>query len=182
MLLVGLLATPASAQQPTPAGEDTTEIDPVERKSASRALLYSLGGTVVSAGVGVAFPPLLVAGIIAGPSTGHFYAENGGQAWKGIGIRTGGLLVAGGSAVGIAAPGFLAAAAPGGQETSEPSPVLVAVLIAGAGLVVGSGIYDIGTAPSAARDYNERLRADVRVAPTVNPRRGGVGLSVQVQW
>lgn len=171
LLAAGIGAFPASAQQPDSADVDTddrqntTQLDTTraagsaERKSPGRALGYSLGGTVLLA-------PAFGAGLLIGPSFGHFYAGNGKQAMSGILIR------GGGAAVGLRGWGML-------LENPESAFTLMTI---GLAIIVGSAIYDIATAGEAARQYNEVHGLTAQVTPTVGPRGEQVGLSLQVSF
>lgn len=140
-------------------------------KSPGRATALSLGGTLLLA-------PAFGAGLFIGPAFGHFYAENHSQAWQGIALR-------GGTAIAA-----LAAAESSGGGSSGPDGDFdglgeaLAWLAVGAGVVIGSGIYDIATAGDAAREYNrERRLKSARVAPTAGgPQGEQIGLSVRIEF
>ncbi len=171
LLLAGLLVAgsgvlPAAAQQPDSSEADSmNRMDPpvrdisVDRKSSGRALLYSLGGTAL-------LTPVAGVGLVIGPSFGHFYAENTGQGWTGIAIRTG--------SVGLVGVGSILAL--GGKKSGWNAMVL-GVLGGGA-----SAIYDIVTAPGAATDYNEAHNLSAQVAPTVGPRGEQAGLALRITF
>jgi hypothetical protein len=165
---------PAQAQQPDAAETDTTiQVETTTRKSPSRAQLYSLGGTLVPVVLGAGMNkemddvrvPLLAAGILVGPSAGHFYAENTTQALTGIGLRLGG--------VAIGFRGLLENPLGEGGE---------GLILVGGLTILTSGVYDIFTAGGAARDYNETHGLKAHVGPAVGPQGEQVGLSLQVQF
>jgi hypothetical protein len=160
LLGAGIGAFPTSAQQPDSAEVDTART-PVstQYKSPGRALGYSLGGTVLLA-------PAFGAGLLIGPSFGHFYAGNGKQATYGILIR------GGGAAVGLTGWGMI-------LESSESAFTLMTI---GLAIIVGSAIYDIATVGQAARQYNETHGLTAQVTPTVGPRGEQVGLSLHVSF
>lgn len=184
-----LLSRSASAQDSdSPAGEvlvDTmaaaqVQREPVQKKSPERALAYSLGGTAGPAFLGPSLATtstagwregvgwgLLIGGIFVGPSLGHFYAENNGQAWGGILIR------GGSAALGLWGNWIRI------FEDSGRGKALVAT---GALGFAGSLLYDIATAYSAAQDYNQAHGPKARVMPKVGPQGRQAGLSLQVQF
>jgi len=116
--------------------------------------------------------PLWIFGAFVGPSLGHFYADNTGQALAGIGIRLGGgaLSVLG---FGVALNARLEGNSGGGGTALFYAGVLTSLVSAG---------YDIFTADDAARDYNEAHGLSVQAAPTVGPRGDQVGLALQVSF
>lgn len=128
-------------------------IQAADRKSPGRALLYSLGGTVV-------LTPISGLGLLIGPSFGHYYAENPVRARLGIGIRSG--IIGGGALLAL--------------STESLVPLGIGSLA-----FIGHVIYDVITAPLSAKEYNEQLGANLSVAPTSNPQSGQGGLSLQVQ-
>lgn len=160
---------------------DSTNAD---RKSPGWALSYSLGSTVL-------FAPLFGTGLIAGPAVGHFYAGNSGQAWTGIGIRSGAFLTAGaGYALILSATLPAVPEKPG--ETTDPGdfrqlgewaePTGTVLLVAGITVLLGSAAYDIATVRGAVRDYNRNRTVQARVTPAVGPRGEQIGLSLQLQF
>jgi hypothetical protein len=172
---------PAQAQQADAAETDTTiQVETKTRKSPTQAQLYSLGGTLVPVLLGAGMDrerddirlPLLATGIFVGPSVGHFYAENTGQALAGIGIRLGGgvLSIVG---FGVALNASLEGNGGGGGAALFYAGALTGLVSAG---------YDIFTAGNAARDYNEAHGLSVQAAPTVGPRGEQVGLALQVSF
>ncbi|GEM_PF-1731999 len=188
-LLAGLLALdvgvrPASAQRPDSSAKemtarrDTLTTSEAERKSPRRAVLYSLGGTVVPTVVGASASnsgfgvTLLLLGVGFGPSVGHLYAENTDQALVGMGIRVGG-----------GALGALGAAAALDSILDEDSGGEGGALLLVGGLtVLLSGAYDIFTAGDAAHEYNVAHGLNAQVAPTVGPRGEQAGLTLRVSF
>lgn len=174
LLLSGLLAIeagvlPASAQPSSAVEADTTTRNTVsrtaEQKSVGRAVTYSLGGTLGPLLVRAASdaPPadmLLVAGLLAGPSIGHLYAQKEGRALINILTR--------GAIAGVGILSFIATF----------NPVLLTL---GGLLFAGHAIYDIATTPRSVREYNDRSSASFDIAPAARPRSGQVGLSLQIQ-
>ncbi len=139
-------------------------------KSPGRATALSLGGTLLLA-------PAFGTGLFIGPAFGHFYAENYSRAWQGIALRGGAALAA------------LAAAESAGSGGGGPDGDFdglgagLAWLAAGAGVVIGSGIYDIATAGDAAREHNREHRLkSAWIVPTVGgPQGEQIGLSVRIE-
>ena len=162
-LLTGLLAMDGSvhstlAQRPDSletemtARRDTTTTPGVERKSPSRALLYSLGGTVVPTAVGATAgnvelgAVLVLLGVGLGPSLGHFYAGNEDQALVGIGLRVGGGTL---GALGAASALNSILVEEGGGGAAA------LLLVSGITVLISAG-YDVLTAGDAAREYGHR--------------------------
>ena len=159
---------------------DTTETDTtdqIERKSPGRALLYSLGGTVVLA-------PVLGTGLIVGPAFGHYYANNRLQASIGAGIRglsAGAVLIGlfGTTTEAFTDPDFYSDSEnmedPGNSTSAKIGAVGLRVLLA-------SALVDIVMAPFAAQDFNEARGITARVGPAVGPGAEQVGLALKVQF
>jgi hypothetical protein len=133
----------------------------------------------------VLFAPVFGVGLIAGPSIGHFYAENTAQAWRGIATRGGAALTAGlgmgllfSPAVVCPDSGPCSARKPLGPATGPVGVALYAI-----GLVGGAAslVYDIVTVPRAARERNRSRGLSLRLAPEQSAG-GGVGLALQVQF
>lgn len=96
-----------------------------------------------------------LAGAVVGPSVGHWYAHSFPTA--GVAVR----------ALGVAAVLL------GSEARDEGSDAGTALVVAGAGLVAASTVYDILTAPRRARQYNGRV---VSVAPVI--RGDGAQLAI----
>lgn len=172
---------PAQAQQVDAPEKDTTiHVEAETRKSPARAQAASIGATLVPVFLGSVMGkkrdevriPLLAGGFFIGPSVGHFYAENTGQALTGIGLRLGG------TALGVLGLGVALNSSLEGESGGGGSALL---LIGGLTVLTSAG-YDIFTAGDAARDYNETHGLKARVGPAVGPRGEQVGLAVQVQF
>ena len=159
------------------------------RKSPLGAVLWSLGSTLVPTAAGLLMlqgerpvadwggGAVLASGLIVGPAVGHFYAENDGQAWRGIAVR-------GGAGIGFGLTTVLAAASLDGNylgaddEGSEMAGVAAIVTLLASGLVLGvRTLYDITEADDAARAYNNK--AGLAVRPRVNPVQRRAGLAMQ---
>lgn len=145
---------------------DTTSF---QQKSENAAFNYSLFGTLIpTATLVLAYPGLLI-----GPSTGYFYAGQGGRAWTGIGVRA------------LATGGMLSAFAICGWDCGKGDDaydVAWAVFIASGGVFVGSAIYDIATVKGAVRERNHTFKASLAVAPIYSPARREVGLRLSLRF
>jgi hypothetical protein len=178
--VVALLLTTgvASAQSFSPPGltPPTVALSPasapeVSRKDPSIAVLLSLGITTASYitlfAVDDDNESLLLAGFIGtylGPSTGQWYAGQVGG--LGLGLRAVGFV--------SAAYGFvqMLQECDYDEECGGPGGDVGAVLfLGGAGLWVGSSIYDIVLAKRAADSWN--ARHNITLAPTVSNDVGG---------
>lgn len=158
-----VIMEPIAGADTTARANPTVPADARQRKDPGRALLYSLGGTVL-------LTPLLV-GPIVGPSFGHFYANANERAWLGIGLRSG--------ATSLAGVAFLVDLG----NASEDELSFAGVIAGGAWLgVFVSAVYDIVTARRSAREYNEVYGLNARVAPTVGPQGEQVGLALHVSF
>lgn len=102
-----------------------------------------------------------IAGYLAGPSIGHFYAGQTRRAWIGVGIR------------GLIGLGFGAALVTLVDEDNgnDQDALAFAMLAAGAGAVVA----DILTAPRSARIHNEKVRR-----MSIGPASVGGALGIRV--
>lgn len=132
---------------------------------------------------------LVAAGLVVGPSVGHFYANAERQAGLGVGIRGGAVLV-GGAALSIIAVEVIANSvafvlfpfASRDYELSRTSQVAGNVAT-GAGIVMaGSILFDIVTAPLSAYQFNEANNLRVQVAPRVSPTLDQAGLAVHLRF
>lgn len=162
------------------------------RKSPAGALLLSLGSTAVPAGVGVYLlhrddaPARWIGGVAVaggggiGPSAGHFYACNSGQAQNGIAVRGGAGLVGG-----LAAWGLVHTIDPGlcpDSETCDRASnsvlegVLVGVFLGAGATVLLRTVYDLATTWRVARNHNSSR--DLSVRPTLNPLDSQAGLAL----
>ncbi len=162
MKLAALAVAATALATSAPAHAEPASASEIDGKSASSALLLSLGGTAASAGlylVGVQRedPKFLVVGGLSGvlaPSFGHWYA--GSYLTPGLGMRLGGAAL-----VGL---GFSMSFSYPDEDHSTKAKVGEAIGIAGIGLVAGGVIYDIATAGRAAKRWNAK---HLQVAPSV---------------
>ena len=152
-LAVLAVAAPAFAQAPGEVAPIAPSPAPA-RKDPSTALALSLGFTAIGTTmllIGSSSQSQTaddIGGVMLffGPSTGHWYAgEIGGV---GLGLRAGAVLGAG-AAITLA---FQEDGCDG--PCSSNDGLITALLLASAGAWIGSTIYDIATAPSAARSWN----------------------------
>jgi hypothetical protein len=160
----------AHAQAPgetTPMSFDAPVSPDAGPKDPNTALMLSLGGTLAShaimfAGLAANNGDLVLGGLATGffaPSFGEWYA--GKPLTAGMGIRAASALVTvAGVAQGLKCLDFES------SDTRCDSGDSAGVLIAGGliGYAAGS-VYDIATAPSAAREYNQKHA--VRLQPAM---------------
>jgi hypothetical protein len=100
-----------------------------------------------------------VAAAVALPSVGHWYAGDRDVAQL-LARGAGAMMMVGGFAGALEAP----------WSNNDPSGLVVAAI--GAGIIVASSIYDIATAPRAARRYNSRRHLLI-VTPALLPTDRG---------
>jgi len=173
--LVLLLLTPAIAKAKSMLEENFER----EQKSLKSEWIAMSGSFIATAGpsfVGYKLAdkgygvPLLVGGLIVGPSAGHFYAGQTGRGIKGIVMRGGILVLA--AVVGCELDR-------NASPDSEGLAVGFSLLIGGL-LGYAHGIYDICTTPSSVRKYNKSLLEEnsLRLVPEVNPVDKRYGLSI----
>lgn len=173
VIVSAAIAHPAVAQPGTSPAQPVSPAQPASPPYEGTALMWSLGGTLVSWGALVTAVPLGNSGLttlgavgtLVGPSFGHFYA---GGLGRGLGARLlGGLLV-------------VAAAASVIHDDCEDDCHVAAStraeLYTGLGLYLAGTLYDIATAPGAARGAHEKSRG-VAVVPMVQRGGGGALLS-----
>ena len=173
------VATAAHAQAP---GQTLASVPPdVGPKDPDTALLLSLGGTMAShalvlAGLVSDNGDLILGGLatsLVTPSLGQWYA--GKPLTAGMGIRAASALVTiAGVAQSLECLDFE------GSETSCHGGDSAGLLIAGGLIGYATGtIYDVATAPRAAREYNHRHAVTVQPSLLRTPSGGtsvGVGI------
>lgn len=151
-------------------------------KSPTKALLWSLLGTVVPAGAVVlmasgepngfsdapgAVSLVLLGSVLIGPSLGHFYSARPGRALVGIGIRSVAL-------VGLAG-GFAAA----WNNNTGGGELMIASLALGGAVLA----YDVIRAPHSARVHNERIRsARIAIGLTGSSHAPGLRIGAKVSF
>jgi len=165
-LILALLASTARAE----------EAD----KSPAIALLLSAGGAVVSFGVAGygamletergmeresdRYAAIALAGLLVAPSFGHWYA--------GDALPTGLLVRAGGGALLLTAYAMATECRTDASCAGDHSARVVA--LAGGGAILAGVLWDIATAPRAARRWN--ARHDLAITPALTS--GGAGLAL----
>lgn len=156
---------PSLADPPEPNDAQPDEIP--ELKSPAAAFALSLGTTL--AGLVVMSESdnnktALTAGVVmfvVGPTTGHIYA--GAPLSAGLGLR---IVGAGAATLGL----FEALS----HEGTDGSSTGAGLFVCGSLLYIGATMYEIGSAPGAARAYN-RKRA-YKLVPVASQNAGGVSL------
>jgi hypothetical protein len=134
----------------------------------------------------------LAAGLVVGPSLGHFYAQNHDQAWTGLAIRGG-----------AAASGMLAlwaypfqkegptgdtrltgdrASSSGNEPVANADGVLSWVMVASAAVLVSRSVYDLLSTPQAVQEYNVRPTVRAQVVPHVSPTGTSGGLTLRLHF
>jgi hypothetical protein len=152
-----------------------------ELKYGNTAFAYSLFGTALPAvatsiiisregeasAAAAGFPVL--AGYLAGPSLGHFYAGRPKRALFGIGIRT---------AAAAAFTAGLAIEAEKGYDAPSANGLMLVSLMVG----LSSVVVDVFDAPRSARIHNEGLETRLNVAPVAIGVAKAPGLRVDVTF
>jgi hypothetical protein len=155
-----------------------------KEKSPNTAFWWSLLGTVVpvaavaagAAGAGDLGSAGMV-GLLFGPSLGYFY---GGLVWRGllgVGVRAIG--------VGVMFMAFLGEwfNAWGGDNGGANGEDWGAVALVGAGIMLGSAIWDVAAVKGAVNRRNIRLQEKTfALSPFLNPRTKSVGLSIRLSF
>jgi hypothetical protein len=178
----------ATAQ--VPGGESDADAEPavaVKQRSEGKALRLSLFSTVAPIATGVILIAagsssssalqatggiMMLAGGLLGPSVGHFYAANAGQAMLGIGMRS--------LAFGV---GTVAAYAIILSDDGTGFILAYVAFIGGAAVTVAWAIYDIVDAPKSAERYNEKSRsARIRLTPIYFAAESAPGIAVQLEF
>lgn len=170
---------PPPAYTPAPYGAPPPQIE-INEKSPGTALILSLGGTVASFAIAASGTENALLGTTAGlgmwlaPSFGHWYVGDG---WTtGLTYR-----MAGGAAVAAGAIWVVSQCVShdgGGGSGDDCGTGGFALMIGGGAAFFGGMIYDIATAPGAARRHNERQRQratqyQYSVTPTIGGDRVG---------
>jgi len=156
-------------------------------KSASKALTWAVGATVIPAAVGGAMILhstegmgtnaneagmgilLGTLGFLFGPGTGHAYAGRE-HPMKGAWLRAGGLLVGGIGGLGAAVSESF------GNDQSTGTIVLV---VAGGVMILVSTVHDIATTGRSVEEYNrEHGLSGVQLQPWYHRSKQAAGLAV----
>jgi hypothetical protein len=181
-LVLGLAGTATAQPGLTPAASPALPPPPAmppqgDALNENTALALSLGGTMASWSLILAASELSAqsrvaenlgwigaAGVLLGPSFGHWYARS--FVTRGLGLRIAGVVTT------TVAFGYLA----GCEDGCNHSGVLAGALLTGVGLMFAGTLDDIITAPGAARRYNERS-GSFAVVPMVRRDASGVMLT-----
>lgn len=167
VIAIVLLGRTASAQPP---GE--TPVKKVERKSLASAYLITIAATAVPVAISAigaedgdgrgaaVFGVIGVAGMVLGPSAGHWYA--GERVTTGLVLRVG-------------AAGAVVALAVNDPQLEHPAPTLLGLLAAVALWETGV-IWDAVTLPRAVRRYNRAHQ--LAVTPLVTGDGPTTGVAV----
>jgi hypothetical protein len=155
-------------------------------KSESTALKYSLYGTLVPIGTGLAIHDitgarLIVIGALIGPSLGYFYGGEPRRAMIGIGVR-----------VGIGAVTVVAAIAVGDAAAkSDPGSFAgtgeaMGVLAVGSIIVIIHAIHDITKVKSVVAKHNLEFIRQNQTSVTLVPKyfvaSSAIGLELQATF
>ncbi len=158
LLLLTVLAAPTTFAQTSPESG---------LKRPGVALALSAGATLGGFALGLAGPydartraTGVAAGmlLVLGPGAGHVYAGDVGGAALGAALRGGSLFLA---------SGVVAQALDrNGSRLSGP------LFATGVGVFMMSLVYDVASAPDAARRYNRRHAVRMTLAPVMGPQVG----------
>jgi hypothetical protein len=151
----------------------------VKPKQPGTAVFLSVSSTVVSYILVASASPASfvgIAGVIVGPSVGHWYAGRGNGG--GILLRTTASLILAASIVNVLSRGsyecWMASqqTCAEQQEEYERDERNTAIMLFGSlGVLAASSVWDISTAGRSARRWNEAH--GVTLAPTIMPASGG---------
>jgi hypothetical protein len=160
-------------------------------KNPAAATGYSLGATILlsiptlislySSEKGELYVPvtslaLSLAGIIVGPSTGHFYAGNRRRAMSSIGFRS--------ICVGVGALSLSTGAAYM-FTNMDGDPTLFFMVAKASGIAIaGSALYDIFTCPLSVEKYNRSLlnQGGLYFSPEIDLNNESYGLSLSYRF
>ncbi len=200
-LIVGatlLINTPAAFAAPPSLTAQTRGAElprsAAQAKSPDKAFGYSLAGTLIPVGLfalgaaaegkngadndlSTSLMLTGIAGIMIGPSAGHFYVEGGLVKTPGLAMRAGGAsafvlggIIYIGEVVGSSSTCILANEP--ACEGPPPGNLGPALIFGGLALVTVGTIYDIATAGDSARRAN-RAASRLRLAPVFAKRDNG---------
>jgi hypothetical protein len=162
--------------QPTAPAPEPGDVSP------TAALMFSLGGTLLSygtiaAGFQAHSPAVVVAGATGAvimPSVGRWYANSSGVG--SLVIRAAGA----GSVLAGVAIGFADCVVIFGENKNTCNSFEVTALVALGGMAfIGSTVYDIVRAPLDARDYNAARRStQITLVPMIAPAQHDYGIAL----
>lgn len=147
-----------------------------EPKSEVAGVVWTIGSTIIPCGVGIWLNcqdgaesdwrsvcglSAIIGSIIIGPSAGHFYAEQWGRGFAGIGLRT----AVGGT---TALLGYYAA-------VGEAWGAVEVLWWIGAGATLGVICWDIASVPASVRKYNKGLNIQIKPNLNLKEKRYGIG-------
>ena len=153
--------------------------DTLELKSETGAVLWSVFGTLVPVGAGMATKVFLlsVAGFMIGPSLGYIYGGETGRGLTGIGIRAG---IAGATVL-------VTYAAVSGQKGwdafwSDLGAILIVGAIGGVAIIIDAA-YDILNVGNYIKEKNDaRRRLSFAISPTYSLKTGSKGIAMQIHF
>ena len=154
---------------------DSTEIqyyDTFQLKTESHAFKSSLWGTLVP------LPTIAFAlpGFVLGPSLGYFYADMPGRAWRGIAIRSVGV-------IGMASAFAWSFSDFDFGENSSNNDGAAILFFTSAGVLVFSAVYDIATIRKAVRNKKaSMLQTIFTIFPKYYAATESVGLSLNIRF
>lgn len=169
VLLVALAASTAGAETPAPKDPTTATMT-----SIGATLVPVVVGAAIVKGQDVAGSVLIGAGLLLGPSAGHWYAgETGGVGLAIRGAAVGAMVLVANDAAGC----YIG----DGGEEGKNCKLAQTVFMVGLGVFAGGVIYDWVTAGDSARRANTRT---IAIAPTVisGPRSTGTGLAFAAKF
>lgn len=185
LLVAGVNGEPAPSVQLLADGTWPDTV--VVLRSPNKAFIQGILWTGVPIALGVALEQatdasgmLVLGGMVGGPSAGHFYTANDRQAWTGLAIRGGGLVVAFvGAAIAISNWNLFNPE----SNDDEGEAVGFTMTLVGVSVIMADGVYDLLTAPRSARRYNEQHQAiSLQMTPTYFTAARAPGLSVRVRF
>jgi hypothetical protein len=156
-------------------------------KNPATAIGYSIGATLLpsiptlislySSEEGEVYVPvtslaLSLAGIIVGPSAGHFYAGNRKKGMSSIGFRS--ICFGVGALTLLAGGAFMLA-------NMDADPTFFFMVATSSGIAIaGSAILDILTCPNSVREHNQSVRGynGIYLTPEIDLKYKNYGLSL----
>lgn len=139
--------------------------------SESHAFKSSLWSTLIPLPTVV----LTIPGIVVGPSTGYFYSDMKGRAWRGIALRTVGL------------GGMISSFAICSWDNCGPGDdnytTAWIVFASSAGLMVASAVYDIASIKKDTRKKNDSIvHSSLSLVPRYFVQTKSVGVTLRLRF